>query len=70
MLAQTLRDLGYVSLKADPDVRLKAKTKPVGNEYYAYDLVYVYDVLHLHHDPDTFMHRLSEVYRLNDGSVG
>ena len=32
--------------------------------------MYVYDVLHLHHDPDTFMKRLAEVYRLKDGSVG
>ena len=32
--------------------------------------MYVNDVLHLHHDPDTFMNRLAEVYRLKDGSVG
>ena len=70
MLAQTLRDIGYVSSKADPDVWLKAKTKPYGTEYYAYIIVYVDNVLHLHHDPDTFMKLLVEVYRLNDGSVG
>ena len=70
MLAQTLIDIGYVSSKADPDVWLKAETKPDVTEYYAYVLVYVDDVLHLHHDPDTFMNRLAEVYRLEDGSVG
>ena len=32
MLAQTLRNLGYVSSKADPDVWLKAKFKPDGTE--------------------------------------
>ena len=32
MLAQTLRDLGYLSSKADPDVRLKVETKPDGTE--------------------------------------
>ena len=32
--------------------------------------MYVYDVLHLHHDPATFMNCLSEIYRLKDGSVG
>ena len=58
MLAQTLRDLGYVSSKADSDVWLKAKKKPDGTEYYAYVLVYVNDVLYLHHKPDTFMNRL------------
>ena len=70
MLAQILRDLGYIPSKADPDVWPKAETKPDGTEYYAYVLVYVDDVLYLHHDPDTFMNRLAEVYRLKDGSVG
>ena len=70
MLDHTLRDLGHVPSKADPDVWLKAETKPDGTEYYAYVLVYVDDVIRLHHDPDTFMNRLSEVYRLKDGSVG
>ena len=32
MLSQTLRDIGYVSSKADPDVCLKAETKPDGTE--------------------------------------
>ena len=70
MLAQTLIDIGYVSSKADPDVWLKAETKPGGTESYAYVLVYVNDILHLHHCPDTFMNRLVELYRLKDGSVG
>ena len=70
MLDQTFRDLGYVSSKDDPDVWLKSETKPDGTEYFAYVLVYVDDVLHLHHDPDTFMNRLAEVYRLKDHSVG
>ena len=32
MLTQTLRYLGYVCSKADPDVWIKAKTKPDGTE--------------------------------------
>ena len=32
--------------------------------------MYVDDVLHLHHNSDTFMNRLAKVYRLKDGSVG
>ena len=59
MLDQKLRDLGYVSSKDDPDVCLKYETKPDSTEYYAYVLVYVDDVLHLHHDTDTFMNRLA-----------
>ena len=70
MLAQTLRDIGYISSKDHPVLWIKVETKPDGTEYYEYVLVYVDDVIHLHHDPDTFMNRLAEVYRLNDGSVG
>ena len=61
MLAQTLRYIGYVFSKYDPGVWNKAETKPDGTEYYAYFLVYVDYVLHLHHDPDTFINRLEEV---------
>ena len=61
MLTQTLRDLGYVSSKADPGAWLKAEAKTDGTEYYAYVLVYVDDVQHLHHDSETLMNRLSEV---------
>ena len=69
MLDQIIRDLGYVYSKADPYVWLKVETKPDGTEYYAYVLVYFDAVLQLHQDPDAFMNRLSEVYRLNDGRV-
>ena len=70
MLAQTLSDLGYTSTKADPDVWLKAETKPNGDEYYAYILVYVDDILHIHHNPDLFMNCLEKIYRLKDNSTG
>ena len=70
MLAHTLKYLGYVPYKADPNVWLKSETKPDGTGYYAYVLVYVDDVLQLHHNPDNFMNRLAEVYSLKDGSVG
>ena len=69
-MALTLRDLGYVSFKSDPEVWFKDETKPDGAEYYAYVLVCIDDVLHLNHYPDTFMNRLAEVYRLKDDSVG
>ena len=70
MLAQTLIDIGYVPSKSDPEVWLKAETKPDGTEYYAYVLVYIDDVLHLQHDHHNFMNRLAQVYRLKDVSEG
>ena len=70
IFAQTLSDLGYTSSKADPDVWLKAETKPNGDEYYSYVLVYVDDVLHLHYNPDLFMNALEKIYRLKENSTG
>ena len=70
MFAETLRTLGYISSKADPDVWMKPETKPDGMEYYAYVLVYVDDLLHLHHDPNLFMDQLEHTYRLKENSVG
>jgi hypothetical protein len=66
MFAQTLSDLDYVSSKADPDLWLKAKTKPNGDEYYSYVLVYVDDVMHFDHEPHIFMSQLEGIYRLKD----
>ena len=43
-MAATLRDFGYVSCKADPDVWMKPKTKPDGFKYWSYVLVYTDDI--------------------------
>ena len=49
-LAQTLRDLGYESSKADPDVWLRKAVKENGFEYYEMLLfVYIDDILALSH---------------------
>mmetsp|Transcript_15996 Transcript_15996/g.23839 ORF Transcript_15996/g.23839 Transcript_15996/m.23839 type:complete len:1130 (+) Transcript_15996:7540-10929(+) len=71
MLAETLLDLGYKPSRADMDVWMKPETNPkTGEEYYAYVLVYVDDLLHIHHDPEAFMKELKGVYRLKDDSLG
>jgi hypothetical protein len=47
-----MRQMGYSSCKADPDLWLKAVTRPDDNvRYYAYILCYVDDILCIHHDP-------------------
>ena len=66
-LAETMRTIGYVPTQADPDVWIKRATKPNGQEYYSYMLVYVDDVMHIHHDPSIDMKLLSKFYRLKDG---
>ena len=66
-LAETMRTIGYTPTQADPDVWIKRATKPNGQEYYCYMLVYVDDVMHIHHDPLVDMGLLSKFYRLKDG---
>lgn len=67
LLAETLVALGYTSTKADPDVWIKSETTPNGHDYYAIVLVYVDDMIHMHHNPQGFMKQVNEVYRLKDG---
>jgi hypothetical protein len=68
-LAASLRDMGYASCKADPDVWMKAATKADGTKFYSYVLAYVNDILCLDTNPKNVMDALSKVYKLKDGSV-
>jgi Reverse transcriptase (RNA-dependent DNA polymerase) len=68
-MAQTLRDAGFESCKADPDVWLRKAQKADGTKIYEYVLCYVDDILYGGTDPDSFMARLSTVYKLKEGSV-
>ena len=71
MLAETLLYLVYKLSRAEIYVYMKPETNPqTDKEYYAYVLVYVDDLLHLHHDPEIFTKELKCVYRLKYGSIG
>ena len=70
MFAQTIKDMGFTSTKADPDVYIRAATKECGFEYYEMILVYVDDVLHCSHDTNRVESYLKSAYRLKDGSTG
>lgn len=67
-LADSLKDIGYKPTEADPDVYIKQGTKPCGQRYWKYMLVYVDDILHIAHDPNEDMKMIKEMYRLKDGS--
>jgi hypothetical protein len=54
-MAATLRDYGYSSCKADPDVWMRPKTKPDGFRYWSYILVYTDDILVIDHGPKVAM---------------
>ena len=68
-MAATLRDYGYTSCKADPDVWMRARTKPDGFQYWSYILVYTDDILIIDHEPKCAMDYLASRYTLKPGSV-
>ena len=69
-LAQILRDIGFASSKADPDVWLRAATKSDGTPIYEYCLCYVDDVLAIVMEPKKFIALLQSKYTLKQSSVG
>jgi hypothetical protein len=68
-MAQTLRNGGFMSCKADPDLWLRPATKPDGSKIYEYVLCYVDDCIFQGLDPMGFMDYLRTVYTLKEGSV-
>jgi hypothetical protein len=68
-LATNLREMGYVSLKADPDLWMRPDTKTDGAEYYRLVICYVDDVAATMEDPKEFMDPLSKRFTLKGGSV-
>jgi Reverse transcriptase (RNA-dependent DNA polymerase) len=69
-MASTLRDLDYFSCKADPDVWMRENSKPCGERYWEFVLMYVDDIMCISHDPQKVMDHIGKVYTLKKGSVG
>jgi hypothetical protein len=66
-----MRQMGYTSCKADPDLWLKAVTRSEDNvHYYAYILCYVDDILCIHHDPMSVLKEIYGYLPLKPSSVG
>jgi hypothetical protein len=66
-----MRQMGYTSCKADPDLWLKAVPRPQDNvRYCAYILCYVDDILCIHHDPMSVMGEINKYLPLKPSSVG
>ena len=68
-MAATLRDFGYTSCRTDPDVWMRAKTKPDGSQYWSYIMVYTDDLLVVDHEPQVIMDYMASRYTLKPGSV-
>jgi len=68
-MAAILRELGFISSKADPDVWMQKGLKPCGFEYWEYALCYVDDILVLSHQPKMVMDAIAQGVTLKPGSV-
>jgi hypothetical protein len=61
--ADTLRDMGFVPSKADPDVWMREAKKPSGELVYEYIAVYVDDLCIAAIDPDEILGQLKGKYK-------
>ena len=69
-LADCMRELGYNSCLADPDVWYKAETRPSdGYKYYAYVLLYVDDAMCIHHDATSVLDKIDTFFKFKPGSI-
>jgi hypothetical protein len=70
-LASFMRQMGYTSCKADPDLWYKAKTRLQDNvQYYAYILCYLDDILCIQHDAMFVLDSINKYLPLKPTSVG
>ena len=70
-MVDCMRELGYESCKADPDLWMKPEVKPTdGSKYYSYILLYVDDILAIHHDAGGLLKRIDKYFQLKPDSMG
>ena len=59
-LVECMKELGYCSGDADPNLWMKPEYRPEDKlEYYSYILCYMDDILCIHHDPDDVLNKLN-----------
>jgi len=68
-LAETLDDIGFKSSIADPDVWMRAATKPDGEAYYEYILCYVDDILCISHDAERPMKQIGNTMKFKGNKI-
>ena len=62
--------MGSESTRGDNDVYFRLAQKSTGETYYEYILFYVDDILCVSHDTTSIIKRFSEMFRLQEGSMG
>ena len=70
-MADCMRHLGWKPCPADPDLWYKLETRPEDNfEYYGYVLLWVDDVLAIHHNAEKVIRELDHYFPMKKGSIG
>jgi hypothetical protein len=68
-LAECMKNLGWNPYRAR-DLWMKAEARPGdGVLYWAYILIYVDDILCVHHDPGAPLVKLDEYFKMKEGSI-
>jgi hypothetical protein len=69
-LASCMDHLGWKTCLADQDLWMKEETRPDDNvKYCAYILIYVDDILFVHHDPGTSLAQIDKYFKMKPGSI-
>ena len=71
VMADCMSQLGYTSCKADPDLWMKAATRPDdGQKYWTYVLFYVDDCLAIDCDAEGVLREIDRFFKMKPGSIG
>jgi hypothetical protein len=69
-LASCMDHLGWKPCIADRDLWMKEETRPDGGvRYWAYILIYVDDILCVHHEPETSLAQIDKYFKMKPGSI-
>jgi hypothetical protein len=69
-LAECMKHLGWNPCHADSDLCIKAETRPDDSVInWAYILIYVDDILCVHHNPGSPLAKLDEYFKMKEGSI-
>jgi hypothetical protein len=69
-LAECTKHLGWHPCCTDRDLWMKTETRPDDDAlYWDYILIYVDDILCMHHDPGSPLAKLDEYFKMKEGSI-
>ena len=64
-----MQHMGFVPCLANPDLLMLATEKTDGTKYWAYVLLYIDDVMVIHHNAFSILARLDKYFKLKPGFI-